>query len=105
MTSLTVISCKRLAAVRQIVVRKSVQEIRFVIVQVGRQGAGQLQLERVFGDDRGGVLLDHAEQDHGHDFVERLFHQDARFDRRQATLNAMAFDLDLGRQVGKLAFL
>ena len=84
---------------------KALQEVGLVFVQALGQRAGDLELQRVAAGDLGGALLDHAEQDHGHDLVERLFHQDGGFDGGQAALDAVAFDGDLGRQVLQLAAL
>ena len=93
-----------LAAGSQVFHGKSLQEIILIVLQAGRQRIGELDLERVTRHHRGGILLDHAKQDHGHDLVERLFHQDGGFDRRQAALDAVSFDLDLRRQVIEFAF-
>ena len=75
------------------------QELYFIRVQLGRQGAGDGQLQRVLGGDRGGVLLDHPEQNHGHDLIERFLKQDAGLHCGETALDAVALDRDLGRQV------
>ena len=58
-------------------------------------GEADFDRQRIACDHLGGILLDHAEQDHGHHFIERLLHQDGSFHGGQPALDAVTFDGDL----------
>ena len=51
------------------------------------------------------AFLDHAKQDHGHNLVERLFHQDSGLNSGQSAFNAVTLNGNLGRQILHLAFI
>ena len=81
------------------------KKIFVVAGQAFRLGLADLECERIALGDFGGVLLDYAEQDHGQDLVERFFQKNGCFYSGQTAFDAVAFDLDLGRQVLKLALI
>src|SRR5215207_3861469 len=72
-------------------------------MQAVRHRGSHIHLKWVAPCDRGGVLLDRAEQDHRHHFVERLFHQNGSLHGSQTAFDAMPLDRDLWGHVLKLA--
>ncbi len=84
---------------------KGFQESALVWMQPFRFWFDDLQFQGIAFDDFGSALLDHAEQDHGHDLIKWLLHEDGGFDSREAAFDAVAFDLDLGWQVFHLSAL
>ncbi len=63
------------------------------------------QFQRIARSDFGRAFLDHSEQNHRHDFIERFFHQDAGLDRGQSAFDAVTFNANARRDVLQFATL